>query len=306
MMQESSIKYLRNKEIDKSKWNACIARSTNGHVYGTAEYLDHMSAHWDGLVQGDYDAVMPLTWNKKYGIHYLYQPPLTAQLGLFGENPTAEMLASFLDAIPKKFRYWDIYLNHGNLFSLTDYKLYQRRNYELELSGNYEELRQAFRENVKRNIKKANQTGFTLKKGFPVEEVITLAVAQMREETKERTEMMRFRDLYHYYFAREQAMTYGIVNHNKELIASAVFLLFNKRAYYILVGNHPDGKTMGASHALIDAFIKDHAGRNLILDFEGSDRPSLAFFYSGFGAKEVFYPGLKVNKLPGFLKWIKE
>src|SRR5687768_5804317 len=108
MTQENTITYLRNKDIDRSKWNACIARSTNGHIYATAEYLDHMAAHWDGLVMGDYEAVMPLTCNKKYGIHYLYQPPLTAQLGLFGINPTAEMLASFLAAIPKKFRYWDI------------------------------------------------------------------------------------------------------------------------------------------------------------------------------------------------------
>ena len=46
-----------------------------------------------------------------------------------------------------------------------------------------------------------------------------------------------------------------------------------------MVGNHPDGKTIGASHALIDAFIKDHADQNFILDFEGSDIRNLAFFY---------------------------
>jgi len=57
---------------------------------------------------------------------------------------------------------------------------------------------------------------------------------------------------------------------------------------------------------LIDAFIKDNADKPLILDFEGSDIRNLAFFYSGFGAKDEQYPFLKINKLPFYLKWLKK
>ena len=74
----------------------------------------------------------------------------------------------------------------------------------------------------------------------------------------------------------------------------------------LATGNHPDGKTIGASHALIDAFIKDHAGQDLILDFEGSDIRNLAFFYSSFGATEELYPALKINKLPWYIKLLKK
>jgi len=73
-----------------------------------------------------------------------------------------------------------------------------------------------------------------------------------------------------------------------------------------MVGNHPDGKTIGASHYLIDRFIADYAGQNLILDFEGSDISSLAFFYSSFGAKEEKYSAIKLNKLPWYIKWMKD
>jgi hypothetical protein len=73
-----------------------------------------------------------------------------------------------------------------------------------------------------------------------------------------------------------------------------------------MVGNHPDGKTIGASHALIDAFIKDHAHQNLILDFEGSDIRNLAFFYEGFGATLETYPGVKINKLPWYIRLLKK
>ena len=32
---------------------------------------------WDALVLDDYAAVMPLTWRRKYGTRYLYQPAFT-------------------------------------------------------------------------------------------------------------------------------------------------------------------------------------------------------------------------------------
>jgi hypothetical protein len=72
------------------------------------------------------------------------------------------------------------------------------------------------------------------------------------------------------------------------------------------VGNNPNGRTLGASHSLIDAFIKDHAGQNLLLDFEGSDVRNLAFFYSSFGATEEKYAAIKLNKLSWYIKWMKE
>lgn len=73
-----------------------------------------------------------------------------------------------------------------------------------------------------------------------------------------------------------------------------------------MVGNHPNGKTLGASHTLIDAFIKDHSGQNLLLDFEGSDIHSLAHFYSSFGAREEKYSAIKLNRLPAPFKWFKK
>ena len=97
-----------------------------------------------------------------------------------------------------------------------------------------------------------------------------------------------------------------MVTKEGQLLATAVFFFSHNRAYYILVGNHPNGKTLGASHTLIDAFIKDHAGENLLLDFEGSDISSLAFFYSSFGAVEEKYSAVKLNRLPAPIKWLKK
>jgi hypothetical protein len=306
MSEPGNIHYLTNQQIDKTKWDNCIDKADNGLIYAYSWYLDNMAKQWGALVLDDYKAVMPLTWNKKYGIHYLYQPFLTAQLGVFGNNINPGLLECFLKTIPVKFKYLDIYFNQGNVFPLKEFDLYQRSNFVLDLDKPYEQLYKNYRENIQRNIKKANQLGCTIAKGFGVEQVIELAVLQMRNHSKESADnVQRFQRLYQLLSEKEMAMTYGVFSRQKQLLASAVFFFSHNRAYYILVGNHPDGKTIGASHALIDAFIKDHAGKKILLDFEGSDIPNLAFFYSSFGAVKENYAGLKLNRLPFYLKWMK-
>ena len=309
-----NIQYLSHQQIDKAKWDACINKATNGLAYAYSFYLDIMAKNWDALVlskgshsEKDYEVVMPLTWNKKYGIHYLYQPFLTAQLGVFGKTLNAELTEAFLKAIPAKFRYWDISLNHENVFVSDNFKLRQRSNYVLDLNKPYENLYKDYKENIQRNIRKAEQAGCTVQKDFDVKKVIELALRQMKNYTKESADNVeRFRNLYQILHQQQKAITYGIVSAQIKLLASCVFFFSHNRAYYILVGNHPDGKTLGASHALIDAFIKEHAATNMILDFEGSDIPSLALFYSSFGAVAEKYSAIKLNRLPIYLKWMKK
>lgn len=60
-----------------------------------------MAKNWDALVLNDYEAVMPLTWNKKYGICYLYQPPFTACLGITGKLVTTATMTDFLKPFQK-------------------------------------------------------------------------------------------------------------------------------------------------------------------------------------------------------------
>ena len=300
------INYLTYQQINKIKWDACIDKADNGLIYAYSFYLDAMAKNWDALVLGDYEAVMPLTWNKKYSINYLYQPSFTACLGIFGKKLPAETVSEFLKAIPSKFKYWDIYFNPGNLFKLKDFDLYQRMNYVLSLNNSYENLYNAYRENIKRNIKKSEQFQLSVNKNIAIADIIKLSKEQSNNfATIADDDFGRFEKLFHLLYSKQKATTYGVYTKEGQLIASAVFFFSHKRAYYIMVGNHPNGKTLGASHALINAFIKDNAGEDLLLDFEGSDIPSLAFFYSSFGAVEEKYSAVKLNRLPTLVKWLK-
>ena len=268
-----------------------MQHADNGLIYAYSWYLDAITDHWDALVLNDYEAVMPLTWNSKYGVHYLYQPYFCASLGVFANtNPTAVTVEAFLKKIPRRYKYIDIYLNHQNMFSIADFPMTERVNYVLPLNKPYEEIANDYRTNLKRNIKKAEQGGLHVKENIALDDILALAGETMQRVSAISDEQLnRFRNVYEAARKYKQAELIGIYSATNQLLASAVFLFSHNRWYYILIGNHPNGKTLGASHYLIDRFIHQHAGTETLLDFEGSDIRNLAFFYSSYGAAEVRY-----------------
>lgn len=300
-----AIQFLDRNNIDNDKWNRCIGAAGNGLVYAYTNYLDGMCTHWSALILNDYEAVMPLPWRKKWGIHYLYQPAFIAQLGVFGNYISQPLFNAFLQAIPKKFRFLDFMLNHKNVYPSTLFPQYQRSNYVLDLSPPYLSIWEQYRESTQRNIKKANAQKSVVKRGIAIEEVIHLAKQQTVQAGITEDDFLRFEKVYNQMHSQNKGITYGVYTANGQLLASCAFIFSHERAYYILVGNHPNGRTLGASHKLIDAFIKDHAEKPLLLDFEGSDVRNVAFFYSSFGAVEEKYAAIKWNRLPWYAKWLK-
>jgi len=303
-MHEGQLYYKQRSEIDTKKWDECIDKASNGLIYAYSFYLDQMADNWDGIVLEDYEAVMPLPWRKKFGFHYLYQPYFIAQLGVFGNILNASLVENFLLAIPPKFKLWEFSLNYQNIFQVKNFNLYERINFVLTLNQTYESLYAKYSENIKRNIKKSVQHSCHTKTDIDIADIIELSRHQQHKASED--EFQKFKNLYCILKVRSACKAYGIFSAKNELLASAVFTFSHNRAYYIMVGNHLNGRNMGASHALIDAFIRDHAEQNLELDFEGSDIKNLAFFYSGFGAREEKYAAIKENRLPWYIKWLKD
>src|SRR4030042_6270076 len=91
------IRHFIHTEINREKWDTCIENSCFETIYPYSWYLDLVSPAWEGLVMGDYEAVFPITWKKKYGILYIVQPVLSQQLGVFSPaKPAGSDVQSFL------------------------------------------------------------------------------------------------------------------------------------------------------------------------------------------------------------------
>ena len=301
-----TIRYVERRDIDIVKWDHCVNGATNGLIYAYSYYLDKMSPQWHGLVMGDYESVMPLTWNKKFGLHYLYQPPFTASLGIFGNQLNDDIINSFIRAIPQKYKLVEIDLNSGNILSLPSDAFTIRSNYVLDLNKPYSGIAGNYRDNIKRNIRKAEQLNCRYATNIPIDDVIALSKIQMQKVSNlSGDDYGRFKDLFEHLQQKQMAITCGVYLGNNELVASSAYFFSHNRAYYILVGNHPNGKTVGASHYMIDRFIFEHSEKPMLLDFEGSDVSNLAFFYSSFGAVIENYPALRINRLPWWAKMFK-
>jgi len=306
------IKYLFNEDIDRRKWDEAVARSYNGIVYAYSWYLDIVSPEWGALVKDDYKSMMPLTWRKKYGIHYLFQPFFTQQLGVFSiEKSDADLVQQFLAAIPEQFRFVEINLNTFNLFNpsnLSNISIKQNLTHELDLIESYENLAKNYSENLKRNLKKAESNKLQYLISNQPEPVVKL----FRENRGAGIAMLKENDyriliqLIYQAVHLGKASVINVLNNHNELCAGAFIIESNSKAVFLFSGLSAEGKNQSAMPFLIDSFIKQNAGKNMTFDFEGSNDVNLARFYKSFGSKECVYQQVKINRLPLPLKWLKK
>jgi hypothetical protein len=294
------IHYLKNKSIDKAKWDDCISHSVNGNVYARSWYLDLVCPGWEALAEGDYDTVFPLIHRSKWGIKYLFQPYFTQQLGVFSRHHlTPGLVEEFLRSIPSKFRFIEINLNSFNKIETGKYKTVLRLNHEFDLINTYEKIISGYDQNTRRNLRKAYSEKITVRHKIDPDELISL----FRENFGNKEGKLKF----HHYQLIRNIMIYALKNtfslilgaymEDNTLCAGAFFLKEADRVILLFAGSDGRSRENGAMFLLIDTFIRDNAGQALILDFEGSNDPNVARFYKGFGARESFYYQVRINRL---------
>lgn len=300
-----NIRYLQHHEIDKQLWDDCILSTHNPMVYGMSWYLDLVCETWDAVVAGNYSAVFPLPYRRKAGIRYLFQPPYCQQLGLFSCIPiTGDLTDIFIDAIPAKFKFAEIFLNHKAF--PTRYETRAHNTYLLDLAPKAEILRAHYSENHRRNIRKANENKLFTAPHPDIRQITTMFEQNRGSTLRHQPDQgyQRLHRLYHEAEHRGLARAWGVYNQLNSLIAGGVFLFDAHRIIFLFSGLTPEGKETGAMPFLIDQIIEEFAGSHLTLDFEGSMDPGLARFYASFGAIAEAYWFLRLNRLQFPLKQI--
>ena len=303
------ISYITHKEIDERKWDACIAGSSTPLVYGTSWFLDIVSPGWDALVMNDYEAVFPLTQNRKYGFSYLRQPFFCQQLGIFSAGEVTEATVErFFKCIPKKFRLTDVNLNTSNIFSPTGYDCRKNLNLELSLQNSWPEISANFADNAKRNIQKAGNAGLHLVQLTEAESLITMFRKNKEKELNPLPEYawQMLRQIITVSLQNGMGQLWGIQSRERKLCAGAFFITYGMRVVFLFSALNSSGRESGAMFFLISEFIKRNAGTELVLDFEGSNNKNLARFYKGFGSVETHYLRIWKNNLPFPIRFFKK
>lgn len=295
------IRYETHQNIDKTKWDECISNSYNGIIYAYSWYLDLVCPEWDALIEGDYQKIFPLTWRKKSGIFYLYQPCFTQQLGVFSpEFLTSKDTESFLKSIPAKFLYAEINLNIFNKTESLPFRFTPHKTHLLDLIESYDTIAANYSTNLKRNIKTAQKSGISIRDNIPIKQIIDLFIKNKGEKisTLGSKEYSILETLFERCYQDNMAVSLGAFDKDNHLYAGAIFIASHSKVIFLFSGTSKTAKNTGALHLLIDHFIQTNAQRNLTLDFEGSDNKNLARFYRSFGARECTYMMYIKNDLP--------
>lgn len=308
-MNSPEIRFVEHADIDYKKWDQCVANSPFGMVYAKSWYLDRICGNWDALIGDDYLYVMPIPNNRKFGIRYIFQPFFTQQLGVFsGIFLTSEIVDRFLNAIPGQFKLTDQNLNLGNQPKTPNFSFRQNTTYHLSLVPEVAGIRKAYKTNTRRNIQKAIQQNILIK---PVGDV-----GRFLRFTFENLELKSSALKRKHYSALEQVILFALTNQSGELLgawdgednllASVFFVKANQTVIYLAASSSKSGTEKKAMFLLVDTFIRKNAGKNLTLDFEGSNIPGVARFYAGFGAIPQTYYSVHQNRLPKLLRIFKK
>ena len=301
--EEAPIRLLSASALDRHKYSACLAASLHPVGYAEAGYLGHMARQWSVLVLGDYEAVMPLPWNRKWGFRYVYNPAFVPQVGIFSARPLTIFLQDrFFLELKKHFSFCELFLNPGN----RQEGLRNKTNYILPLSLSYTLIREGYKKDLRERLHKARS--------------LTCRVTQDPE-----TVVSLYRDLYGKRFKHVGTAEYAAFSAlaaeklsagqllcrevrdepTGSLLAANLFLRDNKRLTNIMAVTIPEGRQRFAQHFLLDSIIREYAGQPLLLDFEGSEIPGVAAFYQRFGALAESYPFFRYNGLPFPLRLMK-
>jgi hypothetical protein len=151
-----------------------------------------------------------------------------------------------------------------------------------------------------RNIKKGEKAGLTVLKNIKPDDIIRLFRQNRGSQIKHLGEgdYMKLKRIAYTAMYKGIANIQGVYDDHNQLVAGAFFILSHNKVIFLFSGLSGEGRDAGAMPFLIDNFIRDHAGRHLTFDFDGSNDPNLARFYKSFGSKECRYQRLEINRLP--------
>lgn len=281
------IRYIKNKNINKAKWDSCIANAPNRLIYAFSWYLDIVAPGWDALIYKDYESVFPIPNKDILGIKFTFQPKFTQQLGWFGKvMPEGNKLDLWL---PKFYKFGLLTINHSNLALFPGQE--SMKNFTIDLNASYPDIYKGFSRSHKNNINKlikSNEvkTVGSLDNKLFVNELITNG--WFKKVGFKCRHIRKTRRLLSEAIKRNA----GVIIYAKlgnEILAGTFFLKETQRIYNLISFSSESGYKKRAQYLILNSMIQNASNSEIIFDFEGSSIEGVAMFYKGFGAKAEEY-----------------
>jgi hypothetical protein len=293
--------HLKHTDIDKEKWDTCIANSIEPIVFAESWYLDIVSPNWEAIVEQDYSIVFPITISYKYKIALLVNPVITRQLGVFSSGAVSTAVINKIYKLAKH-SLTDICVNqqleHSKLFT-TKSLAYLK----LPLIQTYEELRKSFKKNCIRNINNAYKHNLKAFNEVTSDDFIDFSKKNCAYHMKEKA-WIRLKQIFEASIKNKTGFSRIIHDNDNNVLSMAFFIKRFNRIIFLSGYSSELGFEKRSMFFLMNEIIKEYSNTNNILDFNGSSNPNIARFYAGFGSVEDNFYQIQ-SKAFGIIKKLK-
>jgi len=298
------ILYLKNRDIDKARWDVTVADDLQGLPYAYSWYLDQStSGQWDALITPDYQYAMPLPWNGKiFGIKQIFAPLLTQQLGIAGPNLSEEITINFLNSIPKKFKKIVYPLNQ----SIDHPDCRTKTNLVISLSNSHQKIQEGYKKNLIRGIRTAAEKT-SINESLMINDLLTFYQQTLESKLPfSQKDWQHIRQLLQAATQHLETLMLEVRNKNGQRLALGIFIITKIRIVYLMGCANAEGRKKFSSSFILDTVIKRYSGTNRIFDFEGSDIPGVYKFFKSFGGEEANISVYEKNDLPWLVREVME
>lgn len=303
---KTMIAYLKNDEIDRSRWDDCLAEIPGIRPYAYSWYLDIMSPGWEALVDDDYCSLFPLPRAKKYGFNYIATPVFLQQLGLFTPDGDRKKIAlEFISFMPGFYRLID--LNIGQEVKWPGYTVTPKFNFELHPGKSYETIWLNYMSDCRRNINIARRYPQDIIDDAKPQEVISLFRNNIgkRAGVIREASYRRLHSLMDHCIRTGKGRILGVRSPKGKLLWGIFVIETADRITLLFTAGSRKSRELRTAYHVIDHIIKTNAGTGRTVDFAGSSVPSIAIFMKSFGGEQTTYWRLYRNTLPWPVRLLK-
>lgn len=282
-------------------------------------YLDAVGHQWDYVTShhenGQISGILPFQIKKKMGFRLLTPPPLCPRLGPHLFYPAAlntqqkrafewTTLTALEQQLPKVHHAqinWPYELNNGLIWQMAGWQQTVRYSYCINLDQDKILIWNHFRNNVKRQIRKAQQF-LKISPSTDINQLWQICESSFQQRGKrpplsEKT----LKSVTKAGFNQEKAILFEARDQQNRLHAMLFLLWDEQMAYYLLPFSDIHLRSSGAPSLLIWHAIQYAQSKGLkIFDFEGSHLAGVESFFRSFGGEaRPYYQFTKTEK------WLK-
>ncbi len=307
------VSHVAGKTLKPNEWDAFVRQSPQASIYSLHAYLSACYPGWEALILYSSDAwqaIFPLFPKKRYGINLLWQPLFSQHTGillrpigktqpLFYYQEQKELIEPLLAHL-SHYPLISIQLSPTFPYPLPFYwqafSLQTRYTYQLSLSP--KPSFQSLRTNLKRNIRRAEKTGWSVDQSHDFEGFARLMENTVVHLTGLNKGSQPVRDIAQTLLTQNLGILWVCKEQEGHIRAGILLGNFQQTTYYLMGAAEPEARKSGALSLLLWHGIQKAADHSELFDFEGSMQRNLEHFFRGFGAEPVPYLRIYRNRLP--------